>query len=126
MVDMLVLEYAPEAFHRGVVIAIPFPAHGCPYPEPVKQQGIFPGAILAAPIRVVNQTRCGSLGGYGPQEGLVDQILCHALSHGITYDFSGKKILMTGKVQPAFPCGNVSDVRQPDLVRRGCLEFLIQ
>ncbi len=38
------------------------------YPEPVKQQGIFPGAILAAPIRVVNQIRCGSLGGYGPQE----------------------------------------------------------
>jgi hypothetical protein len=23
----------------------------CPHPEPVKQRGVFPGAILAAPIR---------------------------------------------------------------------------
>ena len=126
MVDLFVLEHAPEAFHRGVVIAISFPAHGCPHPEPVKQRGIFQGAILATPIRVVNQTRCGSLDGYGPQEGLADQVLRHALCHGITHDFSGKKILMDGKIQPAFPCGDVSDVAHPDLVRRGCLELLVQ
>ena len=45
-----------------------------------------------------------------------DQILRHTLCHGITYDFSGKKILMAGKVQPAFPGGDVSDIAQPDLV----------
>jgi len=55
-----------------------------------------------------------------------DQVLRHALCHGITYDFSGKKILMAGKIQPAFPSGDVSDITQPDLVRRGCLELLIQ
>ena len=79
MVDLLVLEYAPEAFHGGVVVAISFPTHGRLHPEPVKQQGIFPGAILAAPIRVMNQTCCRPLGGYGPQEGLADQVLRHTL-----------------------------------------------
>ena len=80
--------------------------------------GIFLGAILTPPIRVVNQTRCGSLDGYGPQEGLADQVLRHTLCHGITHDFSGKKVLMAGKIQPAFPSGDVSDITQPDLVRR--------
>jgi hypothetical protein len=60
MVDLFILEHTPEAFHRGVVVAIPFPAHGRPHPEPVKQRGIFLGAILALSIRVVNQTRWGS------------------------------------------------------------------
>jgi hypothetical protein len=110
MVDLFILEDAPEAFHRGVVIAISFPAHGRPHPTPIKQQGIFLGAILTPSIRVMNQTRCRSLGGYGPQEGLANQVLRHALCHGIPYDFSGKKILMAGKIQPAFPCGNVSDI----------------
>src|SRR5450756_1856004 len=55
-----------------------------------------------------------------------DQVLRHALCHGIPYDFSGKKIFMPSKIQPAFPCGDVSDIAQPDLVRRGCLELLIQ
>ncbi|HOG07365.1 MAG TPA: hypothetical protein PLL15_07740, partial [Syntrophales bacterium] len=31
MVDLFILEHAPEAFHRGVVIAIPFPAHVRPH-----------------------------------------------------------------------------------------------
>ena len=101
-------------------------AEGCPHPEPVKQRGIFPGAILAAPIRVMDQTRRRSFGGQRPQKGLDDQILRHTLRHGIAYDFPGKKILVTGKIQPAFPCGDVSDVRQPDLVRHGRLELLIQ
>ena len=79
MVDLFVLEHAPEAFHRGVVIAIPFPAHGRPHPALFKQRGIFQGAILAAPIRVVNQTTFWSLGVDSPQEGLADQILRHAL-----------------------------------------------
>ena len=33
---------------------------------------------------------------------------------------------MAGKIQPAFPSGDVSDIAQPDLVRRGCLKLLIQ
>jgi len=33
---------------------------------------------------------------------------------------------MPSKIQPAFPGGNVSDIAKPGLVRRGCLEFLIQ
>jgi len=94
MMALFILEHTPEAFHRGVVVAISFPAHGCPHPEPIKQQGVFLGAILASAIRVMNQTCCGSLGGRGPQEGLADQILRHTFCHGITYDFSGKKILM--------------------------------
>lgn len=69
MVDLFVLEHAPYAFHRGVVVAIPHT-----HPKPVKQQGIFLGAILTPPIRVVNHTRCGSLGGYGPQGELADQV----------------------------------------------------
>ena len=107
MVDLFVLEHAPEAFHRGVVVAISFPAHRCRHPKPVKQQGIFLGAILTPPIRVVDQTRYGSLGGYGPQEGLADQVLRHTLCHGITHDFSSKKILMAGKIQPAFLRGDI-------------------
>jgi hypothetical protein len=55
-----------------------------------------------------------------------DQVLRHAFCHGIAYNFPRKKILMPGKIQPAFPGGDVSDIAQPDLVRRGCLEFLIQ
>lgn len=85
-----------------------------------------PTGELATPIRVMNQTCCRPLGVYGPQERLADQVLCHTLCHGITYDFSGKKILMAGKIQPTFTSGNVGYIRQPDLVRRRCLEFLIQ
>jgi hypothetical protein len=57
MVDLFVLEHAPEAFHRGVVAAISFPAHGRPpHPESLMQQGIFLGTILAPPIRVGEST----------------------------------------------------------------------
>jgi len=115
-----------EAFHGGVVVAIPFSTHGRSHPETVKHQGKFPGAILAAPIRVVNQAHRTLFGGQRSQKGRYNQILCHTFSHGIAYDFSGTKILVTGKIQPSFPGGNVSDIVQPDLIQPGCRKLLIQ
>ena len=61
--------------------------------------GVCLSAILAAPIRVVNQTCCRSFGSHCPHQRMDDQVLRYALCHSITYDFSGKKILMASKIQ---------------------------
>jgi len=87
MVYLLIFEHAPEAFHRGVVVAISFPAHARPHPAPFKQRGVFLSVILADPIRAMNQPRRRSFGGQRSQKGLDDQILRHTLRHVIAYDF---------------------------------------
>jgi hypothetical protein len=51
----LVLKTAPEAFHRGVVIAIPLARHGGLHAELFNQLSIVMSTVLAPAVRVMNQ-----------------------------------------------------------------------
>jgi hypothetical protein len=62
----------------------------------------------------MNQPRRRLLDSQNSQKGLDDQILRHPLCHGIAYDFTCEKILVPGKIQPAFLRGNVRLSRPGD------------
>ncbi len=72
--------------------------------------------VLAPPVRVNNQTNQRSFVGYGLRKRLADQILRHPLRHGMAHDLAGKKIFVTGKIQPSLTGGNVGNIRHPRLI----------
>src|ERR1043165_2387635 len=54
-VDHLQFERAPEAFHRGVVVAVAFAAHGGGEAGLGQSSPVIPGGVLDAAIRVKEQ-----------------------------------------------------------------------
>ena len=99
--DKFSLQGSPEAFHWGVVIAIPLTAHGCPHSEPVNQPTVLLGTILASTIRVVDQPGCRAFRCHSMEQRLVDQVLRHPGAHGIADYLSGVHVLVSGKIEPA-------------------------
>jgi len=83
-------------------------------------------AVLAAPIRVVNQSLSRAFGRHSIEQGLVNQIPGQAFPHGISNNISGKEILVGGNIQPAFVSRHVGYITHPYLVRHGNLELLPQ
>ncbi len=57
---------------------------------------------------------------------MTDQIPGQTFSHGIPDDISGKEILMSSNIQPAFVSGHVGDVACPYLVRSSNRKLLPQ
>lgn len=66
-----VFQAPPEAFHRGIVITVPFARHGSQHAELLDQFSIIMGAVLAAPIGVMDQSRCGTLVTHGTPQRLL-------------------------------------------------------
>ena len=120
------LQGSPEAFHWGVVIAIPLTAHGCPHSEPVNQPTGILGTILASTIRVVDQPGCRAFHCHSMEQRLVDQVFRHPGAHGIADYLSGVHVLVSGKIERALIRRDIRNVSQPDLARRRSLESLFK
>ncbi len=84
------------------------------------------GAILTAPVRVVDQSLCRPFSCYGLKQRLANQTPGQTLSHRIAHDITGKKVLMAGNIQPSFVGGHIGYITHPGLIRRGNLELLTQ
>jgi hypothetical protein len=98
MMNEFVFQHTPKTLNGRVVIAVPTAAHRCPHFELVKEFSVARGAVLTATVGMMNQTSRRPLGSDSAKQGLGDQILCHAFSHGVAHNLSGKKILVTGKI----------------------------
>ena len=105
MVDLFVLEHAPEAFYKGCH-SNSLSDSWRPSPRTCQATRYIPGCNTGCPDpRVVNQNRCGgSLGGYGPQKGLADQIwsypafvdcFCLIMQAGICAECHPKSVVAT-------------------------------
>ena len=94
--------------------------------ELIEQPAVFMGTVLAPPIGMMDQAGGRPLDRHCPGKGLNDKILCHPWTHGIAHNLSGKKILVTCKVKPAFLRGYICNICKPDLVRGRSLELLIE
>jgi hypothetical protein len=81
--DQILLQRAPGAFQgRHCRSSCVFAAHRRLPIEVTQYLPVFMGAILAAPVRVMDQPAGGALGGHGSKQGLADQVPRQAFSHG--------------------------------------------
>ena len=126
MKNMLRLQRTPETFHGRVVVAVALATHGGLHPELLEQVPERMGTVLAAAIRMMQQSGGGPFGRHRPEKGLADQMFRHTRSHGIADDLSGVHVLMTGQVEPPLLGRDVCDIAQPDLPWSRSLELLRQ
>jgi len=116
MMNHFVLQAAPEAFHRRVVVAVPLARHGCTHAELSDQFSIVVGAVLAASVRVKNQPWRRPLCANGPPQRLRRQLLRHPRAERVAHHLARKNVLDTGQVEPSFVGGDVRDVADPGFV----------
>jgi hypothetical protein len=67
----LALKTAPEAFHWGVVIAIPLTRHGGLHAELFHQLAVVMSTVLAPAVRVMNQSVLRAFVAHGAPQGLL-------------------------------------------------------
>ena len=77
MIDKLILQCAPEALHGGVVITVPFSAHGDLHMKLMKEGLIVLGTILLSPVGMMDKSRSRFLPCHRHRERLYDEVLCH-------------------------------------------------
>ena len=115
-VDQLQFEGAPEAFHRGVVVAVTPAAHGGNQTGRLQGRPEVPGGVLDTPVCVEEQSgwRSAMQGRHG--EGCQDKCGIDCRAHGPANDSAAVEIQDTGEIEPALGGGDVGDVSDPDLV----------
>lgn len=64
MVHQFTFEHTPEALHRSIVVAIPLITHGSPHPKLLKQFAVVLATVLAASIRMMENSFARPLHGY--------------------------------------------------------------
>lgn len=126
MVHQLVFQSPPETLDRGIIVAVAAAAHGDLHAELLKQFAVLQGAILAAPVGVVDQACRRPLGCDCAEKGLADQILRHSLAHCVAHDLSGEEVFVAGKIQPTLGGWDIGDIGHPDLVRGFGHKVLLQ
>jgi hypothetical protein len=92
----------------------------------IEEIAVFMRAILAPPVRMMNQPRQRPLARHSPEQRLTDQILGDPGSHGISHDLSAVHILVPCQIEPAFLCRDVGDITELDLIRRCRLKLLLK
>ncbi len=98
VVNQLLFERTPDAFHGSVVEAIPLAAHRRHQLETIKYLLIFIGTVLAAAVRVMNQPTGRALGVDRPKQRLAHQVPGQAVSHRVAYDLRSKEVLVTAGI----------------------------
>ena len=126
VVNQLCFKASPKAFYWCVVEAISFARHRDAQAELLQHCLILFRAILTATIRMVNDSRSRAMLLYSSEQGSPGQFRKHPLSHRITDDLARENVFDPSEIQPALTSGDVSQVADPDLVRRSRSEVLVQ
>lgn len=71
-----------KTYHGRVVVEVALATHGGLHPELLEQLPERQRTVLAAAIRMVQQSDCRPLGRNNAKKRLDDQIFCHARRHG--------------------------------------------
>ena len=104
------LERPPETLHWRIIVTVTRAAHRWLQVEMAEHLLIFMGAVLAASVRVMNQSARRTLDGHGFKQGLAYQVPGQALAHSVAHDFTVKQILVPGQIQPPFVRRHTGDV----------------
>ena len=84
------------------------------------------GAILASPIRVMDQSLFRAFHGYSLKQGFGYQALCYTWSHSLTHYRSGVQTLVSSKIKPTLISGNIGNISNPYPTSGRSLEPLSQ
>jgi hypothetical protein len=102
MMNHFVLQAAPEALHGCVVVAVPLARHRCLHAELGDQFAIVVGTILAATVRVENQSWRRPLCSNGPPKRLRCQFLRHTGPFLLAGCQEKRLCLADGVIRPTF------------------------
>ncbi len=120
------LERGEEAFHHGVVVAIPDSAHALLTAIGSQALAIERTGVLAALIGVVQQALRGSAAKHSHLQSVLDQRCVHAIGHGPAHNVAGIQVQHRRQIQPAFHRGDVGYIRRPLPVGSGSGKLLVQ
>jgi len=91
MINKFILQCSPEALHGGIIITVSFPAHGSFHVEPFKKSCVVLRAVLASPVRMIDETRLRLFSFHRHQKGCDDEVFGNSRSQGIAYNLSVKR-----------------------------------
>ena len=117
------LKATEKPFRRGVIPqgqplpAITFPAHTLSHFHDRQMLTVFMAGSLAAPIRVVEQTRFWFPTPKGHLQRTDAQCSLHVVGDSPAHHLPRKQINDNRQIQPAFERPDVGDIRCPGLVR---------
>jgi transposase len=114
--DQLGLQRLEEGLDHGVVVAVPLPGHRDQEAMPSELGLIVERAVLAATIRVVDQSGFWASDGEGLPECFKSQLLVKAVADGPANDAPGEQVDDDGEIQPALTGPEIADIGTPLLV----------
>jgi hypothetical protein len=103
----------PPAYPAFHVITVALSAHRGFHAELLEQFLIFGTAILAAPIRMMDETLRGMMRSYCPKKRLADEAPCHPGTEGIPDNLSVEEVFVSSAVEPAFIRSDIGDIAHP-------------
>jgi len=113
LMDECGFQGTPEALDGGVVVTIAAPGHGELEAVLVQAPLVVPSTILAASIRVTDQSRPRAAGLQRLCERLAHQALAQVIGHRVADDPATVEVFDPGQIQPAFVRGHAGDVAGP-------------
>lgn len=125
LVNQFCFQRAHEGFCDGVIIAVTFAAHALRELKFVQQVFEIRTRILGAAIRVKDETWFGLPTSYGLFECIYNQLLAQVTTHRPANDLARETVQNHGQIEPPFPCPDIGDVAEPDLIGSGCREVSI-
>ena len=109
MMHPFALERAKEAFHRRIVVPGPDAVHTRLDPMVLQQGLVGRGRVLAALIRMMDETRSRPPLADSHPQGIQGQGAGHAVRHGPADDPAAVEVQNSSQVEPAFPSRDVGD-----------------
>lgn len=119
-------EGGEKAFGHGVVVRLSSSAHADLDMVLSEQFLVVAAGVLAAPVRMVQQTCGRTTASQCHPQSVLDQRGLWAVAHRPTDDLTGKDIQYGRQVQPSLLRTNIGEVRQPLFVRAGGCELTFE
>ena len=122
----LILEAVEPALRRRIVPAIPFPTHRASHAVFLELVLKRMAGVLAAPVRMVHQTRRRAPAEPGHGQRVCHNIRRHTRLKRPANNLAIEQIENDGQIPPAVVGPQVSDVRRPYLIRRSRRKVSVQ
>lgn len=114
--NQLVFQRAPETFHGGIVIAVPFSAHGGFHVKPRKELPIISSTVLTPSVGMMDQPLGRPLDCHSLAQGLAHKLRDNSRPQGITHDLAVEEVLVGGTVESSFIGRDVGNIAHPRFV----------
>lgn len=126
VMNKLCLERRKEALCDGVIVAISFAAHAALNAAILEDASVLAAGVLASSIGVMNEAAVWPALREGHVERGGNERRRQRVVHGPAHHFARAKVDDGGEIEPAFERPHVGDIRDPDRIRLGRFERLIE